>query len=174
MVSEEERNEDAPEEVSGEQKPGKGAVQEARIAELEELVARRDEALDKVKAQMLELEQTVAAKDEEIAGLKQSGAELEGRLTALGNSLGEAVTSYKAAVVQANPEVIEELISGDTIEAVNESLSKAKLLVSKVREGVEAEISLARVPAGAPERTSPDLSGLSPREKIQYAIGGKR
>ena len=174
MVSEEERNEDAAEEVSGEQEPGEEVVQEARIAELEELVARRDEALDKVKARMLELEQTVAAKDEEIAGLRQFSAELEGRLTALGSSLGEAVASYRAAVVQANPEVIEELISGDTIEAVNESLSQAKLLVSKVREGVEAEISLARVPAGAPERTSPDLSGLSPREKIQYAIGGKR
>ncbi len=174
MVSEEERNEDAPEVVSGEQELGKRLVHETRIAELEGLVARRDEALNKVKAHVLELEQAVTAKDEEIAGLKQSNTELGDRLTSLGNSLGEAVVSYKAAVVQANPEVIEELISGDTVEAVNESLSKAKLLVSKVREGVEAEISLSRVPAGAPERTSPDLSGLSPREKIQYAIGGKR
>ncbi len=90
------------------------------------------------------------------------------------NSLAEAVASYKAVVVQTNPEVIEELISGDTIEAISESLEKAKTLVSRVRQGVEAEISLAKVPAGAPERTSPDLSTLSPREKIQYAIGGKK
>jgi hypothetical protein len=95
-------------------------------------------------------------------------------LTTISNSLTEAVANYKTTVLQANPEVIEELISGDTIESINESLSKAKTLVSKVRQGVEAEISLAKVPAGAPERTSPDLSALSPREKIQYAIGGKK
>ena len=46
-----------------------------------------------------------------------------------------------------------------------------KALVTKVKQGLEIEISLARVPAGAPERTLPDLSALSPREKIQYAIG---
>ena len=89
----------------------------------------------------------------------------------LSNALAEAVASYKTVVVQANPEVIDELINGDTIEAINESMSKAKDLVSKVRQGVEAEISSAKIPAGAPERTSPDLSALSPREKIQYAVG---
>jgi len=30
------------------------------------------------------------------------------------------------------------------------------------------------VPAGAPGRRASDLSALSPREKIQYAIGGKK
>jgi len=98
-------------------------------------------------------------------------AEAEEKIAATDDSLAEAVASYKAMVVQSNPEVIEELISGDTVESINESLVKAKALVSKVRQGVEAEIALARVPAGAPERTSPDLSALSPREKIQYAIG---
>ena len=69
---------------------------------------------------------------------------------------------------------MEELISGDTIESINESLDKAKGLINRVRQGLETEISLGRVPAGAPERRPPDLSALSPREKIQYAIGGKR
>ena len=141
------------------------------VTELESLVAQKDEELTKTNARLVELEQVVAGKDSEIADLKQGTEELEERLTTLKNSLAEVVASYKAAVVQANPEVIEELISGDTIESINESLDKAKDLVSKVRQGVEAEISLAKIPAGAPERTSPDLSTLSPREKIQYAIG---
>ena len=76
-------------------------------------------------------------------------------------------------VAQANPEVIDELISGDSIASIDESVSRAKEMVSKVRRGIESEISLAKVPAGAPERTAPDLSALSPREKIQYAIGRK-
>jgi len=37
---------------------------------------------------------------------------------------------------------------------------------------MEEEVSKARIPAGAPQRVPPDLSALSPREKIQYAIGG--
>ncbi len=136
-------------------------------------MAEKDGELAKANARLTELEQAIAGKEGEITRLKQSREELEQRVSATGNLLAEAVTSYKALVTQANPEVLEELITGDTIEAVNESLGKAKALVSKVRQGVEAEISLSRVPAGAPERTPLDLSVLTPREKIQYAIGKK-
>lgn len=147
---------------------------EARVAELERLMAQKDEELTGVKARLAGLEQTIADKDSEMAVLAQSRDELEEKLAVLNNSLVGAVSSYKEMVVQANPDVVAELINGDTIESVNESLTQAKALVSKVRQGVEAEISLARVPVGAPERTSLDLSILSPREKIKYAIGGRR
>ena len=63
------------------------------------------------------------------------------------------------------------MISGGSLEPIDESLARAKALVSRVREGIESRISLSRVPAGAPERTAPDFSGLTPREKIQYAVG---
>ena len=69
---------------------------------------------------------------------------------------------------------LEELITGDTVEAINQSLENAGTLISKVRQGLEEEASRVRVPAGAPQRAPLDLSALSPREKIQYAIGGKR
>ena len=176
MANEVNQKENSPEVQSSEQNApevgelGQSAVSEARVVELQSLLAQKDEELAKVGARLIELEQVVAARDSDIANLKQSKDELEARLTPISNSLAEAVASYKAMVVQANPEVIEELISGDTIEAINESLRQAKTLVSKVRQGLEAEILLTRVPAGAPERTSPDLSALSPREKIQYAI----
>ena len=180
MADEVNQKENSPESQSGDQNPleveelGQSAVSEAGVAELESLIAQKDEELARANARLIELEQAVASKDSDIASLKQSKAELEERLTTLSNSLAEAVDNYKTTVIQANPEVFEELITGDTIESINESLSKAKDLVSKVRQGLETEISLAKVPAGAPERTSPDLSALSPREKIQYAIGGKR
>ena len=180
MVNEIDQREDSPEAQSGDQnlpgveELGQSAVSEVRVAELESRLAQRDEELARTNARLAELEQALAGRDSDIATLRQSRDELEGRVANISNSLAEAVDSYKDMVVQANPEVIEELISGDTIESINESLSEAKTLVSKVRQGVEAEISLIRVPAGAPERTSLDLSALSPREKIQYAIGGKR
>jgi len=180
LADEVNQKENSPESQAGDQNPpeveelGQSEVSEAGVAELESLAAQEDEELAKANARLIELEQAVASKDSEIATVKQSKAELEERLTTISNSLAEAVAGYKAMVIQVNPEVIEELISGGTIEAINESLEKAKTLVSKVRQGLETEISLAKVPAGAPERTSPDLSALSPREKIQYAIGGRR
>lgn len=144
-----------------------------RVAELESLVAQRDKELAKANARIIELEQTVANLDSEVASLKQALAESEERLTTISHSLVEAVASYKALVAQSNPEVPEELITGDTIGAIDESLEEAKALVTRVRQGLEAEIASAKVPAGAPIRTPLDLSALSPREKINYAIGGK-
>jgi hypothetical protein len=66
------------------------------------------------------------------------------------------------------------MVSGETVAALDQSLAQAKSLVSRVKQGLEAEIKLARVPAGAPPRLPPDLSSLSSREKIQYSIGGSR
>jgi chromosome segregation ATPase len=138
----------------------------------EEPEVKQDEQPEADNDRLAELEQEIAEKDGEIAGLRRDKEELEGKLAAAGASLAEAVAGYRELVVKSNPEIVEDLITGDTIESVNEALEKAKALVSRVRKGVEAEISLAWVPAGAPERTPPDLSALSPREKIQYAIGG--
>jgi hypothetical protein len=82
------------------------------------------------------------------------------------------VAGFRTMVVRTNPEIPEEMVNGETIEEVNESLDKAKALVGRVRQELEASISRARVPAGAPERAAPDLSALSPGEKIRYALGG--
>ena len=127
-----------------------------------------EEELSALKTRVSELEQAVAGKENEIAGLKQAGQESEKKLN---ESLSKAVSSYRALVVRSNPEILDELVSGDTIESIDESLSRAKDLVTRVRLGVQNEILKTKVPAGAPERTPPDLSALSPREKIQYGIG---
>ncbi|MFC1921321.1 hypothetical protein ACFLYQ_06330 [Chloroflexota bacterium] len=172
MADELNQAENQPEPQPGEENPPEEQEEmNEEPAGLENLVAQKTEELSRVNARLEELEEAVAGRDGEIAVLKQNKDELESRLSALNSSLTEAVAGYRAMVVQSNPDIVEELIIGDTIEAVNESLDKAKVLVSRVRQGVEAGISLAKVPAGAPERTSPDLSALSPREKIQYAIG---
>jgi len=132
----------------------------SRITELEGLAAQKDEELTKANARISELEQAVACSEE--------------KLKAFSNSLAEALASYKVMVVEANPEVPEELISGDSLDSVNQSLKQAKDMIGRVRQGLEAEIQAVKIPAGAPQRTPPDLSALSPRDKIQYAIGGKK
>jgi chromosome segregation ATPase len=140
--------------------------QEQDVPESEE-----DESAE-VISRVAELEQVMTERDGEIGRLKHTGEELEERCRTLEESLTKAVTGYKTLVIKSNPDIIEDLIDGDTIESINESLEKAKELVSRVRQGVETEISKVKVPVGAPERSSPDLSALSPAEKIRYAIGG--
>ena len=142
--------------------------------ELEGLIAEKDEELAAKDSRISELEQAIADRDNQIAALKQSLAELDQRLTDLDNSLSQAVSSYRALVVKSSPGVPEELITGDSIEAIDRSVEDAQTLIDKVRKELEAEIAGARVPAGAPQRTPLDLSALSPREKIQYAIGERR
>jgi len=153
---------------------GQSEASRERIAELENLIAQKDQELASRDTRISELEQAVAGLESEIAALKQAVAESDDNLNKLNESLNQAVASYKALVIQSNPDVPEELVTGDSIEAIADSLASAKELVTKIRKGMEAEISLVRVPIGAPERTAPDLSALSPREKIQYAIGGKQ
>jgi len=144
------------------------------INELRQEKAALTRELKSRDATIIRLEQALADKDSEIVALKQALDEAERKLTDLGNALSQAVASYKALVVQANPGVLADLITGDTVDEVNESLKNAQALVDRVRQEMEAEASKTRVPAGAPQRAPLDLSALSPREKIQYAIGGER
>lgn len=150
---------------------GQSETSGERVAELENLIAQKDQELASRDTRISELEQAAASLGSEIATLKQAVAESDDSLNKLNESLKQAVASYKTLVIQSNPDVPDELVTGDSIEAITDSLASARELVTKIRKGMEAEVSLARVPIGAPERTAPDLSVLSPREKIQYAIG---
>ncbi len=149
-----------------------GQSEASRVAELEGLIAQKNQELASRDTRISELEQGTASLEGEIDTLKQAVTESNDNLGKLNESLKQAVTSYKVLVIQSNPDVPEELVTGDSFEAITDSLASAKKLIGKIRKGMEAEISLVLVPAGAPERTPPDLSALSPREKIQYAIGG--
>ena len=133
-----------------------------------EILARELESRDTM---ISSLEQSIAVKDNEIADLKQSLNEVKGESSRLDNALAQAVKAYKGLILQANPGVLAEMISGDTIDEVDDSLKNARALLDRVRQEIEAVTAKSRIPAGAPQRTPPDTTMLSPREKIQYAIG---
>ncbi|MDD5509536.1 MAG: hypothetical protein PHI12_01805 [Dehalococcoidales bacterium] len=118
-----------------------------------------------VSGETEQLKGELAAKNSEIQTLGETAA-------ALGASLARAVTAYKGMVVRANPGLTPELISGETVDEVDASLERARGIIASVRKSLETEYAGARVPAGAPPRTHPDLSSLSPIEKIKHAIGG--
>ena len=115
---------------------------EARVQELESALA--------------EHQTTTASREDEIASLKEQ--------------MASAATKYRALVLAGSPEIPQELVSGATIEEVEASLAQAKGMVERVKRQLEAQVTAERIPTGAPARTLPDLSGLSPREKIAYAL----
>ncbi len=141
---------------------GQGTVFENGVSKPDSLVAQEGEELAKANARLKELEQVVAGKESEIATLKQAKYGLEEKLTTLSHSLIEAVASYRGMVVEANSEVIEELVTGDTIESINESLVKAKALVNKVRQGVEAEIPIDQGSGGSSRKNITGPLGAIP------------
>lgn len=143
-----------------------------KVYELESLVASKEKGIASRDRQISKLEQAITDKDSQVTSLKQALVESEEQGKHLAENLTQAIAGYRSAVISANPEAPEELISGDTIEAIGASLVKAKKLVSQVRRGLEAEAMQTRFPSGAPVRTLPDLSALSPKDKIKYAVGG--
>ena len=107
-----------------------------------------------------EPEQPVATREEE----------LEAEVDALKQQISSAAQRYRALILAGAPEVPEELVKGETVEEVDASFAAAQQMVAKVRRQLEATAQAERVPAGAPPRTLPDFGGLSPQEKIAYAL----
>lgn len=116
------------------------------------------------------LEKTISGRDSEIAAIKQVAEDFKQKFDQTDKALEAAIKAYLTLAAEANPGPVAGMIKGETIEAVNESLKSAKTLVEKVKQEVGAENARVRVPAGAPQRTLPDLSALSAREKIKYAM----
>jgi len=119
-----------------------------------------------------QLEQKLVVKDKEIEVLKGTSSSNNADIALLSESLEKAVNSYRNMVIKAHPEIPEELIKGKSVEDIDTSLAEAKKIVSQVRKSLEQEGLMADVPVGAPTRKPENTDGLSPREKIQYAIGG--
>ena len=89
-------------------------------------------------------------------------------------ALDDTVSAYRKLAVSSSPLYSDDMISGSTVEEIDASIKKVNGLVKKMRSTLEAEFKDLIIPAGAPERSAPDLSGLSPRDKIKYGIQEKK
>lgn len=85
-------------------------------------------------------------------------------------SAAQAVTAYRQAVAAGLPEPARALVTGDSIAAIDAAAATARQLVETIAAAVRAEAMTAPVPSGGATRQPPDLSALSPAEKIRYGI----
>ena len=76
---------------------------------------------------------------------------------------GEALLAEHAC------QVVADLAQGDTVEALEASVERAREAHARVAEQLRAQ-AVAAVPAGNPPRPGPNFDELSPRAKIAEAL----
>ena len=106
----------------------------------------------------------------ELAEARAALAQRDTEVDALRHQLTSATARYREALLTAAPEIPAELVTGATPEEVEASLAQARGMVERIRSNLEAQLAEQRVPTGAPIRSAPDVSALSARDKIAYAL----
>lgn len=141
-----------------------------RASELEAaLASTRDElaqARSTAEALQGDLHQARAEADSAHAEIQS----LRAQLAEAGARLSEAALRYREARLAAAPHIPADLVSGRTIEEIDQQMEAAGRVVSQVRDRLQQEDRSARVPLGSPPRRPPDLSALSPHQKIKLGL----
>jgi hypothetical protein len=139
----------------------------------QELAMLQDE-LAEARAEIEVVRTSAAGSEARAAQLEERLGEAIERERALTEQALAAVARYRALAIEHSPELPEGLVTGDTIEEVDAALERARGTVARVRGHIESQAQASRVPAGAPERSSPDLSSLSAEEKIRMGLNTER
>ena len=147
------------EEASQEQTEDALSEHDRRLSGLEEALGQRDARIAHLEAALGQAEDAAKRRDEEMEGVNAR--------------LAQAVELYRGSLLASEPDVPEDMVQGTTVEVVQESLARVRQMVEQVRGRLEARASLERTPLGVPARSAPDLSALSPQEKILVGLSGR-
>ena len=146
-------------EASQEQTENALSERDRRLSGLEEALGQRDARIAHLEAALGQAEDAAKRRDEEMEGVN--------------SRLAQAVELYRGSLLASEPDVPEDMVQGSTVEVVQESLARVRQMVEQVRGRLEARAFLERTPLGVPARSAPDLSALSPQEKILVGLRGR-
>jgi len=118
----------------------------------------------------IQMQTRIAELEQQLEQSQTRRQETGKRLLAIQKSLAEAVSRYRAMLLESMPEAPESLVAGATVDEVDRSFAEAKALVHQVRREVEEKLARERLPAGSPTRGPADFSALTPMEKIRSAL----
>ncbi len=142
---------------------GQAADAEARAA-----TARSE--LGDAQQRLSEMEEALQAANAELAARDERLAALQDELREAQATLREAALKYREARLAASPHVPADLVPGETLSEIDEQFEAAERVVSRLRDKLQEESQASRVPVGSPLRRPPDLSALSPQEKIKLGL----
>ena len=137
--------------------------------ELEELRAE----LAGAREEAARLAERLADREAWASELAQTAVALRGDLQAAHTERTAAVAHYREALLAAAPELPPELVTGDTVAAIEAAAQAARQVVARVREQVATAAVGRPVPSGGVTRQPPDTSALSPSEKIRLGLAAR-
>ena len=107
------------------------------------------------------------APEVEVAALRQAVA---ARTTERDQAQQALVAAHRRALLaEHRGGLVEALVAGDTVEALDASVARARAAYAEVAAQLQAETAGA-VPAGNPARAQPSYEALSPQAKIAAAL----
>lgn len=139
---------------------------EQDVAALQEQLAEARARAERLERQAAE----AAALRAEVKSARDEATTLRGQVEASQARERADAARYRELVMRADPSLPEELIAGENVEAVEASVLAAREVVGRVRSHIEAQAQSSRVPAGAPARGAPDVSSLTPEQKIRFGL----
>ncbi|MDP9237166.1 MAG: hypothetical protein M3P30_07175 [Chloroflexota bacterium] len=146
----------------------------ADVERLQHDAANAEARAQHAVAESVGLRGDLAASREGIDATAADAASLREQLDAAAQREQAAAERYRDLVVRTEPALPAELIAGESVEAVDASVEAARSVVGQVRSHIEAQAQAGRVPAGAPPRSGPDLSSMTPEQKIRYGLAQQR
>jgi chromosome segregation ATPase len=129
-----------------------------------------EEATKPILEKVTSLEAEVGAKTQDIEAMKGQLAEASTNFEGAKAAYAYAVEDFKKLAASSNPLIPQEAIYGTSIEEIKASMGRANKLVANVQESLSRQAQAASVPAGAPQRTGPDVSTMSTKEKINLGL----
>lgn len=116
-------------------------------------------------------EAEVTAEEAEQAVQAEQIAALEREMTAERERTQAAVARYREAVLAAEPDLPEELVSGASLKELEQSLAAARRAVATIRERLTVEEQQGGgFPVGAPARAAASTAGMTAAEKIAFGL----
>lgn len=148
----------------------RAATAHAQLAEARAELADARQRLSQLQAELEAAREELSAERARAESAEAGLAEARSQLSQAREELREAAIRYREARLAASPEIPGELVPGGSIQEIDEQFEAAERVVSQLRQRLEGEARSARVPIGSPPRREPDLSSLSPAEKIRLGL----
>ena len=112
-------------------------------------------------------DQGTAAGDADDGGATREVEELRAELALRDTAHRLALERLRAALVASDPAVTAELVSGDSVEAIEASFAAARAMANRVRDELRRE-QAASIPAGSAQRSA--AGPRTPLEKIRAGL----
>jgi len=143
---------------------------QTQLADLAAKDSQRDAELQELRAQLQTGRSDAEAAQSQLALQAEETQRLQEAIANAEAQSREALGRYREVALQREPQLPADLVTGETVSELDAAIERARQTVAQVRQHLDQQAQSLRVPAGAPARGSPEVSGLSAGEKIRLGL----